>query len=112
MGESENCVAFEKPSAVEAVLLGTLAPGVNSPTWLVLKCVMLCLGTCLATMLYAALDSSSSAIVFHVLVLVLLSSMLFILLNWFLSQTGIVSVEQQMKDMGLQNRQETTKKDT
>ena len=29
MGEYENCVAFEKPSAAEAVLLGALAPGVN-----------------------------------------------------------------------------------
>jgi len=112
MGESENCVIFEKPSAAEAVLLGALAPGVNSPTWLVLKCVMLALGACLAMMLYAALYSSSLAMAFHVLVLVLLSSVLFILLNWFLSQTGIVSVEQQMKDMDPQSRQETPKKDT
>lgn len=112
MGESQNCVTFEKPSAAEAVLLGALAPGVNRPTWLVLKCVMLALGACLAIMLYAAFYSSSSAMAFHVLVLVLLSSMLFILLNWFLSQTGIVSVEQQMKDMDLQSRQETPKKDT
>lgn len=112
MGESENSVIFEKPSAAEAVLLGALAPGVNRPTWLVLKCVMLALGSCLAIMLYAALYSSSSTMVFHVLVLVMLSGMLFILLNWFLSQTGIVSVEQQMKDMDLQTRQETPKKDT
>ena len=29
MGEYDNCVAFEKPSTVEAVLLGALAPSVN-----------------------------------------------------------------------------------
>ena len=29
MGESENCFAFEKPSAAKEVLLGALAPGVN-----------------------------------------------------------------------------------
>ena len=29
MGESDNCVAFEKPSDVEAVLLGGLDPVVN-----------------------------------------------------------------------------------
>eukprot|EP01018_Ginkgo_biloba_P025423 Gb_14333 [translate_table: standard] len=111
MGESQNRSACDKVPVGEAVLLGALAPGVNQPTWVVLKCAMLALGACLAVMLYVALYSSSMVMVFHVLVLVMLSGMLFLLLNWFLSQTGIVSVEQQMKDMNLQSRQEIGEKD-
>ncbi|KAH9312932.1 hypothetical protein KI387_027967, partial [Taxus chinensis] len=96
----KNSYTSEKVPAMERqYYLGALAPGVNRPTWTVLKCVMLALGLCLATMLYAALYSSSLVMAFHVFVLVLLSGGLFILLSWFLSQTGIVSAEEQMKDM-------------
>ncbi|XP_057840645.1 uncharacterized protein LOC131050476 [Cryptomeria japonica] len=111
MGESENSHTNEKVSAMEAVLLGALGPGVNRPTWTVLKCVLLALGVCLATMFYAAMYSSHSVMAFHVFVLVLLSGGLFILLSWFLSQTGIVSVEEQMKDMNVPSKQAMAKKE-
>ncbi|KAL4201006.1 hypothetical protein AMTRI_Chr02g213990 [Amborella trichopoda] len=96
----------------EAVLLGALAPGVNRPTWLVLNFTFLALGFCLAAMLFAAFFSQNSLLILHILVLIFLSGMLFALLNWFLAQTGLVSIEQQMEEMGLaKNKEPEQRKD-
>ncbi|KAG9439290.1 hypothetical protein H6P81_019455 [Aristolochia fimbriata] len=88
-------------SAANAVLLGALAPGVNGPTWSVIKITFLTLGVCLAAMLGLAFSSSDFTMSIHVILLVVLSSLLLLLLSSFLSQTGLVSVETQMKDIGL-----------
>ncbi|KAJ3683541.1 hypothetical protein LUZ60_013768 [Juncus effusus] len=96
-------------SSTEAVLMGALAPGVNGPTWSVLKMVFLLLAVSLIAMLALAFTSSDFVIVAHVLFLVIIGAVLFILLAGFLEQTGLVSVEQQMKEIGLSK--EETKKD-
>ncbi|KMZ66039.1 hypothetical protein ZOSMA_2G00500 [Zostera marina] len=88
-------------SSTNAVLLGALASGVNAPTWSVIKTSFAMLGLCLITMLVLAFSSHDLVIVGHVLFLVILSGVLFVLLSSFLSQTGFVSVEQQMDEMGL-----------
>ncbi|XP_044495881.1 uncharacterized protein LOC123218483 [Mangifera indica] len=88
-------------SSAEAVLLGALAPGVNGPTWTTLKSAFLMLGLCLIVMLGLAFASSDSSLLFHVGFLVLIAASLFFLLNWFLGQTGLVSVEHQMQEMDL-----------
>ncbi|KAF7803435.1 uncharacterized protein G2W53_042546 [Senna tora] len=88
-------------SSAKAVLLGALAPGVNGPTWITLKSSFLLLGLCLAVMLGLAFSSSDSSLMLHVAFLVLICVVLFLLLSWFLAETGLVSVEHQMREMGL-----------
>ncbi|XP_027345293.1 uncharacterized protein LOC113857511 [Abrus precatorius] len=90
-------------SSAKAVLLGALAPGVNGPTWITLKSTFLLLGLCLAVMLALAFSSSDSWLMFHVAFLVLICLTLFLLLSWFLAQTGLVSIEHQMREMGLEH---------
>ncbi|CAL0334415.1 unnamed protein product [Lupinus luteus] len=96
--ESENT---KDVSSAEAVLLGALAPGVNAPTWITLKFTFLLMGLSLALMLGLAFSSSDSPLMLHVTFLVLICLTLFSLLSWFLAQTGLVSVEHQMREMGL-----------
>ncbi|KAL2344063.1 hypothetical protein Fmac_005348 [Flemingia macrophylla] len=91
-------------SSAQAVLLGALAPGVNGPTWITLKSTFLMLGLCLAVMLALAFSSSDSWLMFHVAFLVLICLTLFFLLSWFLAQTGLVSIEHQMREMGLEHK--------
>ncbi|RRT65156.1 hypothetical protein BHE74_00015672 [Ensete ventricosum] len=96
-------------SSANAVLLGALASGVNDQTWFVLKVTFLLLGLCLTSMLALAFSSSDFTIVGHVLLLVTIGAVLFLLLNRFLAQTGLVSVEQQMKEMGISDRDQIEK---
>uniref|UniRef100_A0A2P2JF35 Uncharacterized protein MANES_17G046800 n=1 Tax=Rhizophora mucronata TaxID=61149 RepID=A0A2P2JF35_RHIMU len=88
-------------SPAKAVLLGALAPGVNGPTWITLKSAFLMLGVCLSIMLGLAFSSSDSYLILHVVFLVLITATLFSLLSWFLTQTGLVSVEHQMQELDL-----------
>ncbi|KAL3617129.1 hypothetical protein CASFOL_039523 [Castilleja foliolosa] len=88
-------------SSAEAVMLGALAPGVNGATWNTLKIAFFMLGVCLAAMLGLAFSSSDSSLIFHVTFLVLIAGALFLLLSSFLAETGLVSVEHQMKEIGL-----------
>ncbi|KAL5099707.1 hypothetical protein RYX36_004034 [Vicia faba] len=44
---------------------------------------------------------NKSWLVLHVAFLVLICVTLFFLLSWFLAETGLVSVEHQMREMGL-----------
>ncbi|XP_054803351.1 uncharacterized protein LOC129306671 [Prosopis cineraria] len=100
-------------SSAKAVLLGALAPGVNGPTWIALKSTFLMLGLCLVVMLGLAFSSSDSSLVLHVAFLFLICVTLFLLLRWFLAETGLVSVEHQMHEMGLaqSDHLETSRKD-
>lgn len=88
-------------SSAEAVVLGALASGVNGPTWVVLKITFMMLAICLIAMLSLAFVSSEFIIVGHIVLLVIIGSVLFVLLNSFLAQTGLVSVEQQIEEMGI-----------
>ncbi|WOK96648.1 hypothetical protein Cni_G05355 [Canna indica] len=96
-------------SSTKAVLLGALASGVNGPTWFVLKITFLLLGLCLTAMLALAFSSSDFLIVGHVLLLVTIGAILFILINRFLAETGLVSVEQQMEEMGISDNKHSEK---
>ncbi|XP_024029128.1 uncharacterized protein LOC21397632 [Morus notabilis] len=91
----------EEVSSAKAVLLGALAPGVNGPTWNTLKSAFLLLGLSLSLMLALAISSSDSSLVLHVGFLVLITATLFLLLSWFLAQTGLVTIENQMRDLDL-----------
>ncbi|KAF6141895.1 hypothetical protein GIB67_037863 [Kingdonia uniflora] len=75
--------------------------GFQGPTWSVVKITFLTLGLCLAAMLGLAFSATDWTIIVHVTFLVLISGVLFFLLNSFLAETGLVSVEQQMQEMGL-----------
>ncbi|KAL8468050.1 hypothetical protein ACS0TY_031341 [Phlomoides rotata] len=88
-------------SSAEAVMLGALAPGVNGPTWNTVKIAFVMLSVCLAAMLGLAFSVSDSSLIFHVAFLVLITATLFMLLSSFLAETGLVSVEHQMQEMGL-----------
>ncbi|XP_039049883.1 uncharacterized protein LOC120190944 [Hibiscus syriacus] len=88
-------------SSAQAVLLGALAHGVNDPTWNTLKSTFLMLGICLSVMLGLPFSSSGSFLILHVSFLVLITVALFLLLNWFLEQTSLVSIEHQMQEMDL-----------
>lgn len=88
-------------SPAEAVMLGTLASGVNGPTWVVLKITFMMLAICLLAMLSLAFISSEFIIVGHVVLLAIIGGVLFVLLNGFLAQTGLVSVQQQIEEMGI-----------
>uniref|UniRef100_A0A7N0R985 Transmembrane protein n=1 Tax=Kalanchoe fedtschenkoi TaxID=63787 RepID=A0A7N0R985_KALFE len=102
----------KRVSPAQAVLLGALSPGVNAPTWAALQSALLMLAVCLAAMLGLAFSSSDSWMVLHVALLVSIAGGLFLLLSWFLAETGLVTVEHQMKEMGLDpaNNEERTKK--
>ncbi|XP_027163979.1 uncharacterized protein LOC113764116 [Coffea eugenioides] len=91
----------EDLSSAQAVLMGALAPGVNGPTWNTLKIAFLMLGVSLVAMLGLAFSSSDSTLTLHVAVFVFLTGTLFFLLSSFLAQTGLVSVEHQMQEIGL-----------
>ncbi|XP_042521015.1 uncharacterized protein LOC122094312 [Macadamia integrifolia] len=92
----------EEISSGQAVLLGALASGVNVQTWAVLKITFLTLGVCLIAMLGLAFSSSDSTMIFHVLFLVLLAGVLFFLLSGFLAETGLVTIEQQIQEIGME----------
>jgi len=91
----------EEISAAEAVLLGALSSGVNAPTWFVLKITFLLLAFCFTAMLALAFSSKNFVIVGHVFLLVTIGTVLFVLLNRFLAEVGLVPVEQQMQEMGI-----------
>ncbi|XP_019169423.1 PREDICTED: uncharacterized protein LOC109165208 [Ipomoea nil] len=91
----------EEVSAAQAVFVGALAPGVNAPTWNTLKIAFLLLAVCLATMLGLAFSSSDYMLTLHVTFLVFITGGLFLLLTRFLAETGLVSVEHQMQEIGL-----------
>lgn len=93
--------AKEEVSSATAVMLGALAPGVNGPTWNTLKSAFVLLGVSLAVMLGLAFSSSDSSLLFHVAFLILIAATLFVLLTWFLDQTGLVTIENQMRDLNL-----------
>ncbi|XP_065635416.1 uncharacterized protein LOC112015134 isoform X1 [Quercus suber] len=116
--------AGEAISSAQAVFLGALAPGVNGPTWNTLRTAFVLLGVCLVVMLALAFSASDSSLILHVGFLVLLTVTLFLLLSCsgkekkalkrplvhilpafvqatFLAQTGLVSVEHQMREMDL-----------
>ncbi|XP_078169893.1 uncharacterized protein LOC144564205 [Carex rostrata] len=107
MGKEES----KDVSSTEAVLMGALASGVNSPTWLFLKGIFLLLGVSLIAMFALAFSSSDFVIVAHITFLVVIGAVLFILLSGFLAQTGLVSVEQQMEEIGLLKTTEEVKKE-
>ncbi|CAI9087427.1 OLC1v1021495C2 [Oldenlandia corymbosa var. corymbosa] len=71
----------EDLSTAQAVLIGALAPGVNSPTWNTLKIAFLMLGLSLVAMMGLAFSSSDLTMTLHVVVLVLITGTLFFLLN-------------------------------
>ncbi|KAK8937038.1 hypothetical protein KSP39_PZI012487 [Platanthera zijinensis] len=93
--------ASKSISSAEAVMLGALASGVNGPTWVVLKITFMMLAICLIAMLSLAFVSSEFIIVGHIVLLVIIGSVLFVLLNSFLAHTGLVSVEQQIEEMSI-----------
>ncbi|XP_030460179.1 uncharacterized protein LOC115680504 [Syzygium oleosum] len=101
--------AKEDVSPATAVLLGALAPGVNGPTWNALKMAFVMLGGSLAVMMGLAFSSSDSWLTLHVSFLVMITLALFLLLSWFLAQTGLVSVETQMQDLNLVPNNQTEK---
>ncbi|KAI4312203.1 hypothetical protein MLD38_037042 [Melastoma candidum] len=91
----------QQVSSFMAVLLGALAPGVNGPTWNALKATFLMLGVCLALMLGFAFAGGDPWLTVHVVFLVAIAGGLFALLSWFTAQTGLVSIEHQMKELDL-----------
>ncbi|KAI3765002.1 hypothetical protein L2E82_15022 [Cichorium intybus] len=97
----EGKQSVEEVSSATAVFLGALAPGVNGPTWNALKGAFFMLVVCLCAMLGLAFSSSDSMLVLHVTFLVLITGILFFLLSGFLAQTGLVTVEHQMQEIGL-----------
>ncbi|CAM6046079.1 unnamed protein product [Sphagnum compactum] len=90
-----------KAGAGEAVLLGALAGGVNAPTWTVLRTVLLALVISLLLLLAVAWNSAGFAPLFHVILLITIAVTLILLLNWFISETGLVPVEQQLMELNL-----------
>ncbi|GAB4826970.1 hypothetical protein Ancab_033851 [Ancistrocladus abbreviatus] len=103
---------IEDVSSAKAVLLGALAPGVNGPTWHALKIIFLVLVISLIMMLALAFTSSDFALILHIGFLVFITLVLFVLMSRFLEQTGLVSVQHQMEEMGLMPKDcgETSKK--
>ncbi|KAK8962315.1 hypothetical protein KSP40_PGU013639 [Platanthera guangdongensis] len=73
--------ASKSISSAEAVMMGALASGVNGPTWVVLKITFMMLAICLIAMLSLAFVSSEFIIVGHIVLLVIIGSVLFVLLN-------------------------------
>ncbi|KAL5839523.1 hypothetical protein ACOSQ4_012131 [Xanthoceras sorbifolium] len=80
-------------------------------TWTTLKSTFVMPGVSLAVMLGLAFSSSDTTLMLHVGFLVLIAVSLFMLLSWFLAETGLVSVEHQMQEMDMvPNDQQRSKK--
>ncbi|CAH9060089.1 unnamed protein product [Cuscuta europaea] len=99
----------EELSPLQAVLVGALAPGVNAPTWNALKIAFLMLAVCLAAMLGLAFSSSDYMLTLHVTFLVFITGSLFCMLCRFLAETGLVSPEHQMQEIGLAPKDDADK---
>lgn len=99
-----------KVDTTQALLIGTLAPGVNAPTWVAWKVVMLALAVSLGALLWVALGSTNLALLGHVVLLIGLAGTLFALLSWFVAETGFVTVDQQMKDLNLGEKEDRKEK--
>ncbi|KAM7255260.1 hypothetical protein ACFE04_020501 [Oxalis oulophora] len=99
--EESSSSSSTQVSSATAVLLGALAPGVNGPTWNTIKSAFLLLSLSLALMLALAFSSSDSSLLLHIGFLIFITATLFVLLTWFLAETGLVSVEHQMREMDL-----------
>ncbi|KAL0798845.1 hypothetical protein Bca101_054020 [Brassica carinata] len=52
-------------------------------------------------MLSVAFTGGQSTLLVHVGFLIVIASSLFVLLNWFLAQTGLVPVEAQIEELNL-----------
>ncbi|CAM6117080.1 unnamed protein product [Calypogeia fissa] len=89
------------PGVGEAVLLGALASGVNKPTWFVIRAVLVALVASLLLMLHVAIKSDSWFVLLNVLFLISIAGGLVLLLVWYISETGFVSVDKQMAELNL-----------
>ncbi|BAT01075.1 Os07g0299600, partial [Oryza sativa Japonica Group] len=103
-------LAAEQGRGADLHLASRGGEGILAPTWFVLKITFLLLAFCFTAMLSLAFFSSDFMIIAHVLLLVTIGTVLFVLLNRFLAETGLVPVEQQMKEMGI-HKIEATEKD-
>eukprot|EP00250_Pteridium_aquilinum_P006599 c16485_g1_i1 orf=339-659(-) len=96
----------------QALFIGTLAPGLNAPTWVAWKVVMLGLAVSLCALIWVAIGSTNSALLGHVVLLIVLAGALFALLSWFVAETGFVTVDQQMKDLNLAEKEDKSLKES
>ncbi|MCD7461941.1 hypothetical protein HAX54_047426 [Datura stramonium] len=85
---------------------------VNAPTWTTLKIAFLKLVVCFAVMLGLTFSSSDFSLTLHGAFLFLITGALFVLVSRFLAETGFVSVEHQMEEIGLAPKDEDTSKKT
>jgi hypothetical protein len=84
------------------VLIGAVSHGVNKPTLLFLNLCIFCLWCTLASLLYFSATSNDDTVSWlapHAAILLGMCSILALLINWFVLNTGITSSEEQEKSM-------------
>jgi hypothetical protein len=84
------------------VLIGAVSKGVNKPTLLFLNLAILALWCTLAASLYFSASSSDPSVSWlapHAAVMLGLCSVLALLINWFILNTGVTTSEEQEKTM-------------
>lgn len=84
------------------VMIGAVAKGVNKPTLLFLNLAVLCLWFTLAATLYfsaTSTDPSVSWLAPHAAIMLGLCTVLGLLINWFVLNTGVTTTEEQEQGM-------------
>ena len=95
---------------LQEVLVGAITSGVNKPTLLLLNVAVGALWLTLAFSLYATATSQDlRPLALHFAVMLGLCSCMALLLNWFIANAGLTSVETQQEE--LQQRQEGVSED-
>lgn len=84
------------------VMVGAVATGVNKPTLLFLNLAVLCLWCTLAATLYFSATSTDPSMTWlapHAAIMLGLCTVLGLLINWFILNTGVTTTEDQQKDI-------------
>mmetsp|Transcript_11161 Transcript_11161/g.24048 ORF Transcript_11161/g.24048 Transcript_11161/m.24048 type:complete len:113 (+) Transcript_11161:15-353(+) len=85
-------------SWLDSILVGALGSGVNNPTLILLNVVIALAYASLILLLLASIYSNP-ALVPHVLVLIVLATGLWISINWFIANVGLVDAETQKEEL-------------
>ncbi|KAL6759581.1 hypothetical protein V8C86DRAFT_2571488 [Haematococcus lacustris] len=82
------------------LLVGAITAGVNLPTHICINVVLACAFASLLLLLVASLILPGSAwLAPHVVVLLVLATGLWVSINWYISNIGIVSPEEQQQQL-------------
>jgi len=95
----------------DAIAVGAITGGVNNPTLVALNAVLLALVLSLL-FLFGVVWSYGNYVTLHVAILLVLAAGLIVLINWFVSEIGLVPSSQQASELVSLSRDATARQST